>query len=90
MEEKEQNKNNQQPIGKVIHYFDRVKVAVVSVLDSFAVGDSIKIVGPNTEFSQVVSSIEKNHQKITRAEKGEMVGLEVIEKVKKGYLIYKG
>jgi len=89
MEKEEQSNNNQKPIGKVVHYFDKVQVAVVSVLEPFVVGETIKIVGPNTEFTQVISSIEKNHQKISKAEKGDMVGLQVLEKVKKGYLIYR-
>ena len=88
-EESQNNQNNQKPIGKIVHYFDRLQVAVVSVLEPFTVGETIRIVGPNGEFTQMVSSIEKNHQKISKAEKGDIVGLQVIEKVKKGYLIYR-
>jgi translation elongation factor EF-1alpha len=81
--------NQRRLIGKIIHVFGKINVAVVNVLESFSIGDRIIVTGGGKEFSQIVSSIEKNHQKITRAEKGDMVGLEMAEKVKKGYLIYK-
>lgn len=77
-------------VGKVVHYFDHIKVAVVKLLSPIAVGDIIRIAGgKETDFEQKIQSMEVDHQKITRAKKGQEVGLTVKEKVHEGYKVYK-
>ncbi len=41
-------------IGKIIHYFDKIGLAVVEVLKSFKAGDTIKISGHDNEFTQTI------------------------------------
>ena len=78
-------------VGKVTHYYDRIGVAVVEVEESFGVGDEIEVRSKNGEvkFTQEVSSIQVEHENIQRAEKGQLVGLKVDGKVKKGDLVFK-
>jgi len=76
-------------IGKITHYFSKIGVAVVELSDELKVGDTIKIVGPNTEFTQVVESMEIEHKKVDVAKAGDLVGLKVGQKVKEGYKVYK-
>lgn len=76
-------------IGKVTHYFSNIGVAVIELSDSLKVGDTIRIVGGETDFNQVVESMEVEHQKVTEAKPGDSVGLKVSQKVRDGYKTYK-
>lgn len=78
------------PIGKVVHYFDHIKVAVIKLNAPLVLDDTIKISGgKETDFEQKVVSMEVDHQKITKAKKAQEVGLKVKEKVHEGYKVYK-
>jgi putative protease len=76
-------------IGKVTHYFGKVEVAVIKLEDTLKVGDSIRIVGGETDFNQIVDSMEIEHQKVNEAKAGQSVGLKVVQKVREGYKVYK-
>jgi len=77
-------------IGKVTHYFDKIKVMVVELVASLKAGDMIRIIGgESTDFEQKVGSMEVEHKKIKQGKKGESVGLEAKDKVREGYKVYK-
>ena len=77
-------------IGRVVHYFDKIGVAVIALEAPLKVGDTIRIVGgESTDFTQEVGSMEIEHEKIKKAKKGQEVGLKVKEKVREGYKVYK-
>jgi len=76
-------------IGKVTHYFDRVGVAIVDLSETLNIGDTIRIIGGEVDFTQEIESMEVNHEKIESAKKGDSIGIKVAEKVKEGYQVYK-
>lgn len=76
-------------IGKVTHFFGNINVAVIELTDKLKVGDTIRIVGGETDFNQTVDSMEAEHQKIQEAKKRDSVGLKVAQKVHEGYKVYK-
>ena len=77
-------------IGKVSHYFDNIGVAVIELVATLKVGDTIRIVGGEaTDFTQEIESMEVEHEKIKKAKKKNSVGLKVKEKVRDGYKVYK-
>ncbi len=76
-------------IGKVTHYFGNIGVAVIELSDTLKVGDTIRIVGGETDFTQAVESMEVEHQKVEEAKTGESIGLRVEQKVREGYKVYK-
>jgi len=76
-------------IGKVIHYFSKIGVAVIGLSDTLKVGETIRIVGGETDFNQVIESMEIEHQKVEIAKAGDSVGLKVSQKVRDGYKVYK-
>ncbi len=85
-------KNNQEGelIGEVVHFFAKIKVAVIKLSKPLSVGDSIRIIGgEDTDFSQDVGSMQVDHDKIEKAKKGKEVGLKVKKKVREGYKVYK-
>ncbi len=76
-------------IGKVIHYYDKLNVAIVKLDDELKIGEEIKIVKGNTEFEQKVESMQVEHEPVQEAKKGSEVGMMVGQEVKKGAKVYK-
>ncbi len=76
-------------IGKITHYFGNIGVAVLELSDTLAVGDTIRIVGGQADFTQAVESMEIEHKKVKEAKAGDSVGLKVSQKVREGYKVYK-
>lgn len=50
-------------------------------------GDKIKISGHDKEFSQVVDSMQVEHQQIVEAKKGDIIGLKVDQPVREGDVV---
>ncbi|MCM8823779.1 MAG: hypothetical protein NC822_03780 [Candidatus Omnitrophica bacterium] len=73
MEEKE--------IGVVTHYFGKISVGIIELKDSLKVGDTIHIKGTHDDFTQVVESMQIEHNNVTFGRKGDLVGIKVIQKV---------
>ncbi|MFH1656931.1 MAG: hypothetical protein ABH919_00465 [bacterium] len=76
-------------IGQVAHYFGNIGVAVIKLSDKLKSGDTIRIVGGETDFTQEIDSMEVEHEKIKEGKKGDSVGLKVDQKVHEGYRVYK-
>jgi putative protease len=76
-------------IGKVIHYFDKAMVAVIRLTDGLVIGDSVKFVQGESEFTQIVDSMEIEHKKIQSAKKGDEVAVKVEQKAKEGTRVCK-
>lgn len=76
-------------IGKISHYYGNIGVAVIELSSSLGVGDTIRMVGGETDFTQQVESMEIEHQKVKEAKKGDSAGLKVAQKVREGYKVYK-
>jgi hypothetical protein len=76
-------------IGQVTHYYNRIGVAVLDLTDDLAVGDTIHIAGYMTDFTQLVTSMEINHQKAESVAAGADVALKVAERVREGDVIYR-
>ena len=77
-------------IGKISHYFDNIKVAVINLEKNLKIGEIIRIKGgEKTDFTQEVKSMESEHEKVEKAKKGDSVGMKVKEKIREGYKVYK-
>lgn len=77
-------------IGKISHYFDKIKVAVLDVTDeSIKIGDTIRIGEFGVGFEQKVDSMQVEHQQVDIAKKGDEVGLKVTTDIKPGSIVYK-
>jgi putative protease len=78
------------PIGEVVHYFDKIGVAVIKLSGGLKLGETIRIVGgKETDFEQAVDSIEIDREKIEEGTKNDEVGMKIKEKVREGYKVYK-
>jgi translation elongation factor EF-1alpha len=76
-------------VGKIVHYYDKIGVAVIKVASPIKVGDRIKISGHENEFEQEVTSMQVEHKNINQAKKGDDVGMKVDQPVKDGDEVYK-
>ena len=83
MEEKEE-------VGKVFKFFAKPCVAAIIISSGeLTVGDTIKIVGETTDFTQKVESIEIDRVNIETAKAGQSVGIKVKERVRPNDKVYK-
>lgn len=76
-------------IGNIVHYFRKIKVAVIKAKDTLKVGDRIRITGGEVDFIQKIESMEIDGKRIKKVLKGKQVGIKLKKKVREGYKIYK-
>lgn len=77
-------------IGIVFSYFSKVGVAAINITSgSIKVGDTIKIKGSTTDFTQQVDSMEIDRQKVDTAGVGQSIGILVKDRVRPNDLVYK-
>lgn len=77
-------------MGEITHFFPKVSAAVFVVANSgLKVGDTIKIVGHTTDFTQQVGSMQIDRKPIELAEKGDEIGLAVKMRVRRKDKVYK-
>lgn len=77
-------------VGEVTHYYEKIKVAIISLESDLKVGDKIKFVrGGEDLFEQTVDSIQVEHQNIDSAKASDVVGLKVENEVKEGAEVFK-
>ena len=76
-------------IGKVTHYFPKIRVAGIELSDELAVGDTILIRGATTHFQQKVESMQLENENIKKGEPGQLIGVAVQEKARPGDTVYK-
>lgn len=77
-------------VGKITHFFGKIEVGIVEITKgSLVVGDTIHVKGGNTDFEQIVESIQIEHEQVEKAKKGDAIGLKVKDKVKEGDEVFK-
>ena len=77
-------------VGEVFHFFGKIGVAAIRLTDgALAVGDTIQVQGPTTNFTQRVEAMQIEHAAVTRAEAGQEVGVKVAEHAREKDLVFK-
>ena len=76
-------------IGKVVQFYDNIKVIAMDLKAPLEVGDKIHIKGTTTDFTQKVSSMQIEHEKVEKAKKGDSVGIKVKDKARPNDKVYK-
>ncbi|MEW5907811.1 MAG: hypothetical protein AB1643_01345 [Patescibacteria group bacterium] len=79
----------EQEIGKVIHYFDKAMVAVIRLSSDLKIGDTVKFIHGENEFTQTVDSIQVEHKPIKGGKSGEEVAVKVEQETKVGTRVLK-
>ncbi len=68
-------------IGVITHYFGHISVGIIELSAPLKVGDTIRIKGAHDDFTQSIDSMQIEHDSVESAEKGDAVGIKVIQKV---------
>jgi putative protease len=77
------------PIGTIFNFFEHVGVIAIELEGPLKLGDTIRVVGGEADFTEIVDSIQIEGKNVEKAKKGDRVGIKVSEKVHKGYKVYK-
>jgi len=76
-------------VGEISHYFTKIGVAVVDLTSPLKVGDRIAVKGMTTSFEQNVGSMQIEHETIQAAKAGDSIGMKVVDRVRKGDIVYR-
>jgi len=80
----------EEEIGRITHYFSKIGVAVIEITaESLKVGETIRIKGHSSDFTQSVESLQLEHLSVPEVKKGVSAGMKVKEHVREGDKVYK-
>ena len=64
-------------VGTVSHYFGNLGVAGIELSSELRVGDTIHVLGHTSDFTQIIVSIQIEHETVESAKAGASVGVKV-------------
>jgi len=77
-------------VGTVTHYFGKPEVAIVDITaGELRVGDTIRVAGAHSNFTQEVGSMELEHASVESASVGDSVGIKVSERAREHDDVYR-
>ncbi len=76
-------------VGKVIHVFDKINVAVIRLSGDLKVGDSVHFLGSHTDFQQEIGSMQVEHQPVTQGKAGSEVAVKAAQRLRSGDSVYR-
>jgi len=80
----------EEEIGRITHYFPKISVAVIEVTAGrLKVGETIRIKGHTSDFSQTVDSLQQEHLQVPEIATGVSAGLKVKEHVREGDKVFR-
>jgi translation elongation factor EF-Tu-like GTPase len=77
-------------IGEVIHFFDRISVAVLRLEKKLKLGDEVHFLGRDSDFSQTIDSMQIEHEAVSECKAGEEVAVKVQQPVRRGDTVLRG
>lgn len=75
-------------IGEVIHFYNKIQVAVLRISEPIKLGDRLHFLGAHTDFLQEIRSMQIEHQPIEEAEAGSEVAVKVDQRVRRGDSVF--
>lgn len=88
--ESNQSRYVKKDIGKVVNYYNRIRVAELKIWDDLSLGDEIMIQGPTTgSITHVIDSMQIDGKAIEKAVKGSNVAIAIDEKLRESDYVYK-
>lgn len=77
------------PIGKVVHFYDKLGVAIIDLSSGgLKVGDEVKFKRGDEEVSQKIESLQVEHESVDSVKKGDSFGVKVDKPTKVGTEVY--
>jgi hypothetical protein len=82
--------SNEEALGTVTHYYSNLGVAIIQInKKTINTGDRIHIKGHTTDFTQMVQSMEYEHQHVDQASAGQSVGIKVNDHAREHDIVYR-
>lgn len=82
------DKKTEKKIGEVVHFFDKILVAIIKLTAPLKAGAEVKFKHGDNEFTQTIDSMEMDHKPITTGKKGDEIGVKVKQAVKQKTEVY--
>ncbi|MEE8478858.1 MAG: translation elongation factor-like protein [Candidatus Neomarinimicrobiota bacterium] len=80
---------SEKKIGMISHYFGNISVAGIEIeKGKLEVGDTIRIKGHTTDFTQTINSMQIDLQTVEKAKKGDSIGIKVSKRVREHDEVY--
>jgi putative protease len=76
-------------IGKITDFFAKPVVAGIELSGTLKIGDKIHIKGSTTDMELAVESMQIERVNITEGKRGDLVGIKVPDRVRRGDKVYK-
>jgi len=76
-------------IGKVTDFFAKPVVAGITLNGTLKIGDKIHIKGSTTDMDFTVESLQIERVNITEGKPGDLIGVKVPDRVRRGDKVYK-
>ena len=76
-------------IGKVVHYYDKIGVAVIKLVKPLKIGDKVKFKKVDLFFDQTIESMQLEHEQVKSGKRGEEIAVKVDKVAKDGTEVYK-
>jgi len=76
-------------VGEVEDFFAHIGVIALTLKSGIRLGDKIHVRGHTTDLSEIVTSMQIEHQAVQAAIKGNAAGIKVNEKCRKGDYVYR-
>ena len=76
-------------IGKVSDFFAKPVVAGIALSGTLKIGDKIHIRGSTTDIELSVESMQVERVNVTEGKPGDLVGIKVPDRVRRGDKVYK-
>lgn len=76
-------------IGTVDHFFSKISVSMIRLTAALKVGDKIRIKGKDAELVHDVSSMQIDRVAAQEAKAGDLVSIQVSQKVRLGDTVHK-
>jgi len=75
-------------IGKVTDFFSKPVVAGIELSGTLKIGDKIHIKGSTTDMELTVESMQIERVNITEGKPGNLIGIKVTDRVRRGDKVY--
>jgi len=80
----------EEEVGVIVKFFAKPSVAALKITKgSIKKGDTLMYKGHTTDFTEEVKSMEIDNQSIDEAKVGDMIGIQVKERVREKDIVYK-
>ncbi len=76
-------------VGNVTDFFAQPVVAGIELTSTLKVGDTIHIKGHTTDIELNVDSMQIDNVNVNQAKAGDLIGIKVSERVRRGDKVYK-